>query len=344
MSREALPPWAAQAVRQLERARKGEHVSYYVLAGRSAWRFLRSKLFLVAPPQKPGSWALVPLWPIGVAFLAWAVLSLRWFDYSAWRWGVGAALVLIGSIGLTVRTVRKDTPAHEGFLFVTDGVIELANGMYRVAARTDIQRFVGSDGSSVAVIGAEQRQWCLFSAQPGSQEALHIGALHRGATSWLQEGTYPRLDDPANSIQARAGGAGCNYLIYLIGAAAPCGLVYATLVLPATSDASQAAQHFLSLVREGDYEAAHAMCSPERQANVSRSKLKRELPPELAQSSGFSVNSISGGLGTSKGTTGCVEGRLDGVDGHSGFSIHMVVVEDEWRVDKWTGACPRPGR
>lgn len=91
-----------------------------------------------------------------------------------------------------------------------------------------------------------------------------------------------------------------------------------------------------------DYDAAYDMLSSGRRGEMSRKQFEAQLPKELRSCTGISINGISGGVGTVVGSESCVDGYLDGVQGHFAFDL-VSEADGALAIDRWReGSCRRP--
>ncbi len=337
-----LPKWVQSGLEGVTLANTaGAGKQYWT--GNITWHIPGYDLLLWAAPARAGlAWIPVALcWPAGFGLLVWALLGLRTDQVMVGRWGLGAALLLLGTLGVTnlVRWLRH--PGINGTLVTADGIVVVAGHVFRFASREDIHEVSLKDGRLVVVWGPERKHWCLYSEVPGSDANAELEKRREALSTWLTSGTMPAPDvegqphkPPPRLLST------CVKLV--AGSAGMLAFLWLTLVLPATSDSGRVARDFVQAIADGDFAGAHAMLTNERQMKLSVAQFEAALSPTLKQATGFTVNGISGSVGVEDGATTCVDGWLDDVSDPSGYAFELVREGGEDHIESWReGACHR---
>ena len=339
---EELPEWARDALAKLQTARDGGHGRRYFEDG-ERWYVPEQGLALWARGSRVGLLLFAPAlaYPVGIALLAWALLGLRSDQVVWWRWLLGAGLALVGSVGVTLLRRWLHCPPFAGLVVAPGGLLVVDGNRYRCAARKDIHRIVLEEGRLAVEYGAMRRLWRQYSATPGTPAHADLERRQRDLQAWRESGALPAPDREGREYgrPPRLVGASSKLLMLVAGL-----LVFGwlTLVLPATSDAGRITRQFVERVGAGDYDTAHTMLSPRLQNRMPRERFEALLPAELKAAQGFTVNGISGGVGSVVGVETCVDGWLDGVSGNSGFRFELVSDGQTQRIDAFrSGTCRR---
>ncbi|MEZ4370043.1 MAG: hypothetical protein R3B07_04430 [Polyangiaceae bacterium] len=319
-----LPDWARRAVGPMDEE-TGKRYGWYEHLG------LRGCL---------GPLAAVP-YLLGIGLLFWGLFALRAEELIVWRFALGSVFVLVGG-PLAVSGLRRYHGRGNGLLLAPEGVIVVADGKYRVVGREQLQDVRFERGCMYFVYGPERRTWVQYTGPEAGEGARMMDARFQEIARWLKEGTrppnnpLPKLSAPPSASPLRAG------LVGLGIAAGISGFLWLTVVHPATSDAGRVTRGFVGALANKQYDEAYAMLSTERRQRTSRAQFERELPAKLRESTGITINSISGGIGEAVGGGACVDGWLDGVEGYSGYAFELSEDGDQAVVSDWReGTCKR---
>ncbi len=275
----------------------------------------------------------------GFGLLVWALLALRTDRVLTPLWVSGGLLAFFGAVGVSVVWKWLAEPKLDGLLVSPHGLLVKDGARYRIAARAEIHELVCQGGQLTVVYGPERRSWRQYSARAGTAAAGIIEQRGRALTQWHTSGVLPPPQGPRDPQRAPRPTHKLALTILAI-VTALLGFLWLTLVMPARSDAGRIARAFVAHVRAGEYDAAYALLSTERKRSLGRDQFEATLPPKLRSASGFTVNSMSTGVGTVVGSETCIDGWLDDVSGYSGYAFDMIVESDALRIETYReGTC-----
>lgn len=290
-------------------------------------------------PDVDAGCLLYLIWPVGVGLLAWGLYALRSDELVWWRWAAGATLAAVGIVAILFR-YRQTAGLPLGTLLTPAGIFVVVREGVRLVAREHIHAITFDGGRLEVVYGPEQRRWCLYSAEPGSKGERYLTTRHQELVHWHQTGVGPSQSHP--TVQAHREPDTRKFLGGF--AAATIGLVgflWLTGVMPATSDSGRTVRGFVRHVGSGQLDEAYAMLSASARKRIPRAAFESRLSPALRGSTGFSVNGVSGSIGTIAGAESCVDGWLQG-ESNAGYAFELKSEEGTDKIVEWrAGACRR---
>lgn len=343
LTRDDLPAWASRALGALEDAHRDG-------LGRRTWKAgerwdIPEHGLTFFPNAAPAGvlWALLALlWPVGMALLCWALLSLRSDEVAVERWVGGGVMTVAGAVGLARLGRWLRGVSLEGLLVAREGLIVAGErGRFRVVARAEIHDVALEQGELVAVYGPERRRWRHYSARPGTARHRVLESRIAALRAWRQAGAPSPPAEPGEPL-----GRPARKRVRGVLAASAAALVFlwVVAVLPMTSAGGRAASRFVDHVARRDFDAAYAMLSRGARSRLSRAELEGALPAPLKAATGFAVTGMSGGLGAALGRHRCVHGSLEGAGGsvRAVHAFELVTEAGEPRIDLWReGRCLR---
>ncbi len=271
----------------------------------------------------------------GLGLVLYNVFSLRSSEVSMTRWGVAAALVVVGSL-LTLflerATVHLGPLNRHGLCLLPEGLLRIREGGVQFVPRARIAALELQGQRLYAVLREPAANWSLVAGGSAAARQQVLEAWLGGTLS------YPEAAPPAKARPKRA-------LIALFVPVPMAAFFWVTLVHPTRSAQGQAAIAFFSALGERRVDDAYALLSERAQSRVPRARFEASLPAGYLGARGASINAISTGFGTAVGAEACVDGWATAPSGDSlRFAFELSSTENGWRIDDFDRehSCSRP--
>lgn len=338
-STDALPSWAADALRSF-RAARARDAHYHARLG-GLWRFGEGELSFWCqhgPAQKNVSCLIALLWPVGLLVLGWAVAGLDDGAPDLVRFGVAAALLLAGTVAFTIAKLAMTLPADDGVLVAKDGLVVVEQGTYRPVDRARIEEIGVRDGALVISV-REGDPLTVQRASDDEEQRERLADRAALLSSWQRNGLLP-APPPADRHEPSWPYAPWFWPASMTaGAAAIAALVYVTAVVPERSAAGHQVRSFVADLHAGDVDRAYGRLTRSYRREQLRAGFAESLPPSFLDATGYDVN----GLGESAcggATRICVDGWLQNVD-DSMYAFVLVSEDGELKIEGWAHSTCR---
>ena len=338
-SRDQPPAWARSALDSFDAAlaRGGDH---YLALG-IFWHFKTEDLGFWAPTgyrKHPLALALSLAWLVGLALLGWAVFALRSHDAAPWRWIAGGLLSLVGALGFALWRRDALAPATTGLLVSPGGLIRLEGAKAECIAREDVEGFEARAGELVA-ISRTGLELSVTRTPLSDSDDRRLDAIQTMLSSWRRDGKLELPDERGPAMAYARRSLVKATAVPLVVSAVIGAFGYLTLVMPGRTEAASAVEDFLAAAGSGQIDQAYEQLAQRYRAGHQRDDFAAELPAELRQTSGISVNGVAtfNGVG---GSVQCIDGWLQDVEEHNHFAFALVEEQGEMKILAWTrGDC-----
>jgi hypothetical protein len=340
VTRAELPPWALEALRAMKRTLAQGRGKYTMRLG-GVWRSVDGQLSVwsqTGTHNPSASCSVAFAYPIGLGFLVWAVVGLRYSEIVWWAWSLGALLLALSTAGFVHAKSFDLRPGPNVVVLAPEGLVRIAGGRYEALGRDTIQDVGVREGA--LVVASRTGATVVLQRADSEQSRAWLAEHEAWLRAWAHQGALP---EPEGKQLVLPRSDSLFYAMFLAGAAAATGgLTYLTIVMPARSEAGEAVSAFLEDAGQGRMAPAAQRLTERKRALLDPAALEKALPPTFRSSSGFTINGLASATTFGGEVALCIDGWLDGAGRKAPYAFALRVEDDTPKIDGWReGRCER---
>jgi hypothetical protein len=253
---------------------------------------------------------------------------------------VGGLLSLVGALGFALWRRDALTPASTGLLVSPGGLIRVEGAQAECIAREDVEGFEARDGELVA-ISRTGLGLSVTRTSTSDSGTRRLNAIQIMLSSWRRDGKLELPDELGPAMPFVRRSVVKATVTLLVISTLISAFAYLTLVMPGRTAAATAVEDFLAATGSGELDRAYGQLAQRYRSSHERDHFAAELPTELRQQSGISVNGVATFSGGD--SVQCIDGWLQDVGKRNHFAFALVEEQGEMKIFAWNrGDCRLP--